>query len=142
MPVLNKEQALKVERRKFRDLDVPELGGALRIANVSAGCGLRLKELTAEATLEGREVDQRAMTLAMFASSIVDEGGRPLFDEREAEQFVDRISAETLGAIVSAITALSRTGKANGAEAAEAGPPQAQSESSIRSAKPESSPTA
>jgi hypothetical protein len=120
MPVLNKAQALKVERRKFKDVDVPELGGQLRLASISAGCGLRLKDLEMG---EAGDKNQREGTLAMFETSIVDEDGKPLFTAEEAEQFLSTISTETLGLIVSAITSLSgKAAKTNGVEVPAANP--------------------
>jgi hypothetical protein len=115
--LLTKGQILKVEKRKFRDLEVPELGGQIRIASISAGCGLSLKELGAKGD------SQREMALVMFGSSIVDEHGAPMFDSDTASQFLNMISIETMNQIVGAITELSR-GKpsANGAEVAGANP--------------------
>ena len=131
MPLLTKEQALKVERRKFRDLDVPELGGTLRVASISAGCGLRAKEL------DGSAAEQRLTSLAMFESCIVDENGRPMFSAEEAAAFLESISVETLSLILSAITELSgkpKSKSANGAEVPAGNPSAAAPSASLPSA--------
>lgn len=110
--LLTKGQMLKVEGRKHKDIDVPELGGQVRVTNISAGCGITLKEIA------DKGGSQRDMALAMFTSCVVDEKDDPMFDEAEALAFIAKISSETLSLIVSEITALSRSAKsaANGAE--------------------------
>jgi hypothetical protein len=114
--LLNRDQMLKVEGRKFKLLDVPELGGQIRIASLSAGCGLKLKALG-----ESKPDDSdRQMALAMFESSIVDAAGAPMLDAQAAESFLNAVSPEAMTLIVQEITALSRSKvPANGAESAE-----------------------
>ena len=117
--LLTKEQILKVEGRRFKTIEVPELGGSLRIASLSAGASLKLKQL-------GDTDDQRAMALVMFKGSIVDEKNAPMFDAEATEAFLDAISVETLGFILGEITSLSARKKGtNGAEVAETNPSSA-----------------
>lgn len=134
--LLNKSQILKVERRKFKELEVPELGGALRLASLSAGCGMRLKEASK------LELNERALSVILFSSSIVDEKGEAIFSEDEATKFVELISIETMNLLVQEILALSGRGRtkltavANGVEAAPEVPPENPSAAAPSSSSP------
>jgi hypothetical protein len=133
--LLTKGQILKVERRRYRNLFVEELGGEIRIASISAGCGLDMKELAGKAT-------SRELAMPLFTSSIVDENGAPMFDDEEAARFLQAISVETMNFIMGAITdlsgnALKAKASENGAAGAEV--PAANPSSAAQS---ESSPTA
>lgn len=112
--LLTRDQLLKVEKRKFKVLEVEELGGSIRLASLSAGAGIAINRLQ----LGGGGGDQREMSIVMFESSVVDDKGDPLFDHDSAGAFLDRISAETMRLIATEITALSGRAKpvvANGA---------------------------
>lgn len=134
--LLNKGQILKVEKRKFKELEVPELGGALRLASLSAGCGMRLKEASK------LELNERASAVIMFSSCIVDEKGEAVFSEDEALKFVELISIETMNLLIHQIFVLSGrvTEKpkavANGVEAAPEVPPENPSAAAPSSSSP------
>ncbi len=138
---LNREQMLKVEKRKFKDLEVAELGGDLRIASLSAGAALRLRELGIETGLATAGA-YGEMAVTLFSSSIVDDHGIAMLDEAAAKEFIGRISTDTMSLLVTEIMKLSGKDKpqvivSNGAAGSEA--PAANPSAAAQSA---SSPTA
>lgn len=101
--ILTREQALKVSGRSFATLEVPELGGELRLASLSAAPALVANALK-ERGAKGEDVE-REYFLLLLVSAVVDEKGEPLFDRASAEDLLLRVSAETILMIVQAIPA-------------------------------------
>lgn len=107
MALLNKEQVLSVKGKLYKDIDVEELGGQIRVSSMSAGAVLDLKE--AGVSLESTT---RKLAVVAFASCIVDEQKEPLFDQEEAAKFIDTISVDTMRFITNEIMRL--TAKSQG----------------------------
>lgn len=85
MGLLNKEQILKAEDLPFRDVEVPEWGGTVRIRTMSAMEGMEFwKILDAAGKAGGGAAEQhlRERTLIM---TIVDESGKRVFAEEDLD---------------------------------------------------------
>jgi hypothetical protein len=121
---LTREQMLKVEKRKFLDLHVPELGGEVRIASISAGAALRLRELGIETGIATAGA-YGEMAVTLFSTCIVNDKGLSELDEAAAKELIDRISTDTMSLLVTEIMKLSGKDKPqvvvakNGAEGSE-----------------------
>jgi hypothetical protein len=102
--ILTREQMLKVQGRGYKTIPVPELGGEVRMASLSAGVALEFAAL-AKRREAGEDVNQQIMLL-LIESSIVDEKGATLFDKASALEFLGRISIETCNLIVGEALAL------------------------------------
>lgn len=115
--LLTRDQILKVEGRRHKDIEVPELGGTIRVMSVSAGAGLELK------LIGDADNDRRGIAVTMFADAIVDDQNNPVLDQESAKILVQKISIETMNLLIREILALSRSPEKkveNGAAAAEA----------------------
>jgi hypothetical protein len=99
--ILTREQALKVSKRNYATVEVPELDGELRLASLTAGSALTFASL--QARIDKGEDLTREIMLLLIESAIVDETGEPFFDPESAKQFLDRISPETISLITEAI---------------------------------------
>lgn len=101
MSYLTLEEALKLEGRKFKDLEVPELNGTLRLAELPAGRSLEFKHMQ-DRRAKGEDLERKQMEL-LLASALVDAGGKPLLDAKTAGKFIDAVSFSTLNLIVMAV---------------------------------------
>jgi hypothetical protein len=99
--LLSKEQALKVSKRTFVTIKVPELDGELRLAPLAAGPAMALQALN-ERKSKGEMVVQELMLL-LIEKSLVDEKGDPLFDTASAREFLERISLDTMMDIMKSV---------------------------------------
>lgn len=99
MGILSAKEVLEnVVTRRESTVNVPELGGEIRMLQPSADNGLQLQEL-------GREVKDnpkkdRAFTEKLLLISCVDAAGAPLFTEKSLKTFLARVSQDTLTALV------------------------------------------
>lgn len=118
--VLTKEQMLRVEKRRYKTIDVPELGGEIKIASLSAGASLRLNSLRKASDGAEFSVDDARILLESVVEPKLDTA-------EEMDQFIDTVSNETLSAVLREIMALSAPGFAtkNGAGVAEQNPSSA-----------------
>jgi len=107
--LLNRQQILKVSKRVFTQVGVPECGeGAeLRLASLAAGPALAVNALK-DREAKGEDVNRQVM-LILLESAVVDEEGKPFFDAATAAQFLDTVSQETLMQVVNAIPGLKAT---------------------------------
>lgn len=105
MARLKIQDALAVKNRKYGEVELPELGGSLRVASLSAAKSLEAAELNA-AKARGDDVNAKLMRL-LIRGGVVDDNGDQLFaSDAELEKFLDRISIDTMNLIVGGITGL------------------------------------
>ncbi len=95
MTILTREQALKVRKRAFATVFIPELEGELRLASTSAGTQMALQELKAS----GRTDATAAMMKLMIEKCVVGEDDKPIFDETSAAEFFSQISLASMDLI-------------------------------------------
>jgi hypothetical protein len=98
---LTADQALKVEFRRYGEIDVPELGGTLRLASLGASAALELMELQ-EAAKSGK--NQRQLMLFLIKNTCVDPEGNPLFDDAQASKLLERVSVATTTLLIEKMT--------------------------------------
>lgn len=98
MTYLTAKQILDVEDRKFKDVDVPEWGGKVRIATISGKARDRFEASILNA--QGK-VNTQNIRAKLVAACIVDEYNKPLFNESDIEKLgekscmaLDRVFAE------------------------------------------------
>lgn len=109
---LTADEALKVPNRRYGEVDVPELGGKLRLGSLSAEAALKMLELQ-QGKAEGGAVDPRVMMHFMLRHVCVDLAGDMLFTDEQATQLINRISMETVTDLVEKITAFVHEGLKN-----------------------------
>lgn len=120
MSFLTKEQIIAAQDRQFREVDVPEWGGKIRLASFDADQALHHSELLRKRS-EGKEVPNPIS--AMLAASIVDEKGNRLFTEKDMAE-LGKKSPTVLSRLVDAVREL------NAKEEVDVGNPQANPEGS------------
>lgn len=96
---LTAEQALKVENRRFGEVEVAELGGKLRIASLSADAALRLGELKKD-----DKAGDRQLMHFLVREACVDGAGAPLFSEQQVVDLLGRVSIDAATALVESIS--------------------------------------
>lgn len=72
MTLLSKEQILGAARKDFKDVDVPELGGTVRVRGLSAAEFIEYEQAI-------RDEDFANLRARLVANAAVDENGKPLF---------------------------------------------------------------
>ena len=77
--------------RKVKEIDVPELGGSLRIRMMS---GTDMFRMTEHAQKHPHDFDGQSRKL--FISCVVDDEGKPLFDGRTVGALMDQPSSVVL----------------------------------------------
>ncbi len=100
MPLLSKEDLLKKSKRTYKDVEIPELGGTVRVASMSAASSIALNAIRARQA-KGEEVNGELM-LAMVQGSIVDEQGEQMFSDTDAAAFFKVISVDTFNLLMEA----------------------------------------
>ena len=79
-------QAIRdADGRKVKEIDVPELGGELRVRMISGTDTFRLDEQTKK-----HPDDAAGQVRLLFISTIIDEEGKPLFDGRTVQVLMER----------------------------------------------------
>lgn len=98
-------QGIKVAPRADKIIDVPELGGTLRLMQLSARVALKSRSLQAKQGSGEDVTEEQNMLIVM--NGIVDGAGKPLFPSVEAATaFLDQIAPETYLKIISEIGSL------------------------------------
>jgi hypothetical protein len=123
MHLLTKQQILSVQGRRYAEIEVPELGGKIRLASLSAGSSLEYKKLDRRRAA-GEDCEREQMVL-LLSSSCVDAAGAKIFDKESAEAFLDVMTIEMMHLIAAEIVKLSTPPekKPKADEPAEAGAP-------------------
>lgn len=105
---LTKQQAMKVSKRNFVDIHVPELDGTLRLVSFSAGAVIVAQALAKRA--EAGEDVNREISMHFIQSAIADENSELMFagDSDGANAFYGRISLDTLSLLIKAVPAGSK----------------------------------
>lgn len=101
--ILTKDQALKVSKRAFANIFIPELDGELRLASLSAGKAAVINFLRAK--IDAGEGSKREFLIACVQAAVVDENGEQLFDTASAAKFVDTASIDAVLLIANSIPA-------------------------------------
>lgn len=84
MALLTKGAILEAEDRKFKDVDVPEWGGSVRIAVMSAEARDRYESSLMEMQQDGTATKNLENIRAKLVSAcIVDENGKTMFTYKE-----------------------------------------------------------
>lgn len=102
---LTKEQLLK-HKRETADIDLPELGGVVRITSFSAKDTIRAQELS-ELRAKGEDVTDR-MTRLILSAAIVGPDGKKMFDEESVGELLETLSPETTSQLGQAVGELNR----------------------------------
>jgi len=97
------DQMMKLEGRRFETLLVPEIGGEVRLAELSASRSLEFKKLQAKREREKDDGLERQQMICLLVGAIVDDQGTPVLDDKKAAKFLDAMSFQTLQLIVSKI---------------------------------------
>lgn len=101
MDYVKLEDAMKISGRRFEDLEVPELGGKIKLAELTAGRSLEFKKLQVKRE-KGEDVERKQMVLML--SAVVGPDDKPFFpDDKAAEKFIDTVSFKTLELIASKV---------------------------------------
>jgi hypothetical protein len=98
MDILTQEKLLAVQNRKFELVDVPELGGSVRLGSPTAATVIEIRQLERRRA-KGEDVE-KDLTLLLISSTVVDGVGRAVFDKETAAAFLDRISPDTMAKLV------------------------------------------
>jgi hypothetical protein len=97
---LTKEQILAAQNRRTTDVEIPELGGTLRVRAPSAAWNFRAKAMKKRLE-KGEEVELELMA-EMLEAACVDQKNKPIFDREGAKAALDAMDIETINKIVSA----------------------------------------
>lgn len=97
MPFLSREEILKVAKRQFNTVMVPELGGEVRLISASAQTQSDINDLS-----EGKSAN-RDMMIFMLEKSIVDDDGRQVLDTASATELYGKMSLESVNLIIQGI---------------------------------------
>jgi hypothetical protein len=100
MSLLTADQALKVEHRRFGEVELTELGGTLRIASLSADAALQLGELKKK----GGDTNEREMMHFLIRNACVDGVGAPLFTAAQTTELIGRMSLDSASTLVEKIS--------------------------------------
>ena len=104
------EEALELKGRAFEDVEVPELGGKLKLASLPAGKALEFKDLATRPDKANDKTERRQMII-LLTGGVVNPDNSPFFaDDKAAGKFIDRVSFVTLQAIIKKITSMMKTG--------------------------------
>lgn len=121
MHILTKEQLLSASGRKSAVVDVPELGGKVRLLEPSSACILRVRALRAgkphvpqladtESPAPRENAGTGALELDVFrhliSSAVVDAANKPLFTLETVDSFLESIPIEAAGKLVAEINKL------------------------------------
>ncbi len=92
--ILTRDQMMKGKGRIYKTVMFEDLDGELRLGSLTAGAALELNDLKSRIT-KGEAVEKEMMVL-MLVDAIVDDDGKPLFDNDSAKEFLQKISPETM----------------------------------------------
>ncbi|MEK7178552.1 MAG: hypothetical protein AAB721_02780 [Patescibacteria group bacterium] len=107
MAFLKFDEALQLKGRKFEVLEVPELGGSLKLGALPAGKALEFKELHAKVQKAGGSDPalERKQMVVLLTAGVVNEDESPFFaDEKAALRFIEKVSFESLQLIMVKLT--------------------------------------
>ena len=85
MALLSREQILAAPDRRYVEVDVPEWGGAVRVAS-----------MTAAQVVEYTDVEQPKRMFWLLAATIVDQTGAPVFTLDDVPELEKKSPAATL----------------------------------------------
>lgn len=106
MSYLTLEQLTK-SKRNSEDIVVEELGGTIRIIQLSAGKALEFKNLETKKKNGSSEEDlEKKQMVLLLSSAVVDEQNQPMLNEKTAVQFMNAVSFKTLDHIIQRILSL------------------------------------
>ena len=104
MHFLSKEQILAASRTRFRDIDVPELGGKLRVRTLSAAASTKAEEL--QERLKAGEKVQLQMLGHLLVSAIVHpETNERLFSDEDATLLLESLDMQSVASLIPKIEA-------------------------------------
>jgi hypothetical protein len=101
MASLTKEQLLN-PKRTVHQVQLAEFDAPLLLGTPSGLLSLRLREMQAR----GVPLESEESLLVMAVDMVVDEGGAPLLSREEAPRFLERLSLESLTALLVKFTEL------------------------------------
>ena len=88
MPLLNKQQILAVQDKKFQDVDVPEWGGTVRLATLTASQRDRYETMF---TLARNDPNSAISIRALLvAACVVDDEGNPIFTQEDVAELSEK----------------------------------------------------
>lgn len=96
MALLNREQFLAAKTKKFEDVELPELGGSVRIKSMSIKQQLEFENLM---TTQKNDND---IIFSLIVLSCVDQDLKPLFTHEDVEEIKDH-SADSVMTLFQAI---------------------------------------
>lgn len=105
MSYLTLEQLTK-PKRIIEDVEIEELGGTIRIAQLSAAKALEFKNIETQKARGSSEDLERKQFVLLLSSAIVDEHGQPMLNEKTAGQFINSVPFNTLNAVIARILKL------------------------------------
>lgn len=117
---LDATKLAQFDGRRYASVDLPGLGGKLRLASLSARRAFEFRKLM-EQQNKGENVEFE-ITRLLLIGSVVDDEGRPVFDEKSAEAFLDRVSPTMAAGLVTEVTKLQSEGKADAGNPSGASP--------------------
>ncbi len=83
MTLLSKADILKIQDLKYKDVNVPEWGGTIRLSSLS---GTARAQFEASIIDKDGKVSYKNMKLKLVAASIVDSQGNLMFDDSTLDQ--------------------------------------------------------
>lgn len=105
MELLNKEQIFTAKDKPYKDVEIKEWGGVVRISTMSI---VDREEIEMIATSEDRDLSRRNLRLRFLIASIVDEKGDLMFtlDDMESLQYRSAKVVDKLFAISQALNGI------------------------------------
>lgn len=104
MSLLSREAILKADDLVTEDVDVPEWGGTVRVKALTGAERDKLESSVVEQKGNKQRMNLTNFRAKLVASSIIDEKGHPLFDEKDIRQ----LAAKSAGALDRVSTVASR----------------------------------
>lgn len=104
--MLNLQQLMAVKSRRERIIELPELGGQLRAASLSAAAAAKFRSLI-KRQAAGEDIENE-LTRLILLSTCVDDAGKPLFDEASVDAFLATTDVQLVARIIDEISPLLR----------------------------------
>lgn len=105
MSYLTLEQLTK-SNIDYEDVVIEELGGTIRIAQLSAGKALEFKNIEAQKGKDPSGNLEQKQFILLLSAAIVDENGNPMLNEKTALQFINKVPFKVLDKIIQRILKL------------------------------------
>lgn len=102
MHLLTKDQLLAVKGRRVVEIEVPELGGRVRLASPTASAAIALRALHLRAE-KGENVEEE-IAVTMLSCALVDADGKPLLSASDARAWIEGAAIETVTRLMSVVT--------------------------------------